>query len=589
MSVKEDKVRTSLEAANLDPPPPFRSASISVDEKKNSTTGTASNNDDGTDVPKPEYPQGWKLWLVYIAALLTIFLVPLDLTIVATAIPKITQEFKSLDDVGWYSSAFFLSLAVFQSPWGKIFKYYPIRIAYAASVFVFELGSLICGTAKHSQSLIAGRVITGIGGAGVTIGTYVIIAHLVPSSKAPAFIGGIGAIFSIASVVGPLVGGAFTGEVSWRWCFYVNLPIGGAAALVFFTLFPKPTSPVPQATVKEKLLQLDPLGTNLAVASIVSYFLALQWGGVSKSWGDADVVGTLVGSALLAVAFAIVQWVLDQRASIIPRILTQRYVAGGSAFMFLLASANFLVIFDLPLYFQSVKGSSPTLSGIEILPLIVSASLFVVLSGILFTKFRNYQVFLLIGAIFTTVGAGLLYTLKVDSYPGEYIGYQFVVGFGNGVCQQIPLTVVQASSKPEDLAASMSTVLFFQLLSGALSIAAAQSIFINRLLASAALRLPDVSRNLIISTGATDLQRVFIGEQLSVIRECYMDGLRGSWASAIAFAGLALLTGLTLGFKSIEKPNKDEDVTADISKKTEEGMTDQVPAEKMSRNETSGA
>lgn len=117
--------------------------------------------------------------------------------------------------------------------------------------------------------------------------------------------------------------------------FYINLPIGGAASLVFFALFPKPTTPRPQASLKEKLLQLDLLGTILVVASIICYFLALQWGGVSKAWGSADVVGTLVGCVLLAIAFGVVQWFLGPRASIIPRILAQRYVAGGSAFMFL--------------------------------------------------------------------------------------------------------------------------------------------------------------------------------------------------------------------------------------------------------------
>ncbi|KAI1758250.1 putative gliotoxin efflux pump [Xylaria castorea] len=580
MSSDEGKTRASVDRVSL---PAAPSASTSLEEKDNAEVEMVGD-DAAIDVPKSEYPQGWKLWLVYIATLLSMFL-----TIVATAIPKITEEFKSLDEAGWYGSAFFLSLAVFQSPWGKIYKYHPIKITYTISVFIFELGSLICGVAQNSQTLIAGRVITGTGGAGVTIGTYVIISHLVPPSKAPAFIGGIGAVFGIASVAGPLVGGALTGQVSWRWCFYINLPIGGFAALVFFILFPKPTAPLPQATIKEKLLQLDPLGTTLAIASIVSYFLALEWGGVSKAWSDADVVGTLVGSALLAIAFGVVQWALDQRASIIPRILAQRHVASSSAFIFLLSCANFLMIYNLPLYFQSVKGSNPTLSGIQVLPLIVSASLFVVASGILFTKFRYYQIYLLVGASFTTIGAGLFYTLKVDSYAGEYIGFQFVVGFGNGICQQIPLTVVQAFSKPEDLATSISTVLFFQLLSGALSVAASQSMFINRLLITASKRLPDVSRMTIISTGATDLQRVFTGDQLPAIRESYLDGLHAAWALAIAFAGIALLTGLTLGFKRIEKLPQDGDAVIDLQMKIEEEDAGEVRGRMVEENKTLGA
>ncbi|KAF1949860.1 MFS general substrate transporter [Byssothecium circinans] len=544
--------------------------------KSRSSASPVAINDDGVNeistvqsddskAPPTSYLQSWRLWVIYVATLFTMFLVPLDMTIVATAIPKVTEEFHRLDEVGWYGSAFFLTLAVFQSPWGKVYKFYPLRWAYAASVFVFEFGSLICALSRNSEMLIVGRVITGCGGAGITIGTYVVIANLVPPAKAPGFIGGIGAAFSIASVAGPLVGGAFTEEVSWRWCFYVNLPIGGAAFLIFFLLFPKPTTPLPQASLKEKLLQLDLVGATLAVSAVVCYFLALEWGGVRKAWNNGSVIGTLVAWILLSIAFAVVQWFLKERASIIPRILKQRHVAGGSAFMFLLGCANFLMIYNLPLYFQSVKGSSPTKSGILVLPLIVSASLFVIASGILFTKFPFYQFYLLFGASFTAIGAGLLYTLKVDSYSGAYLGYQIVVGIGNGACQQIPLTVVQAFSKPEDLATSMSTVLFFQLLSGAMSVAAAQSIFINRLLSAVATRLPDIDPAIVIATGATDLQRVFTPSQLPAIRQSYLDGLHAAWAMAIAFAGAALLTGLSLGFKKIEKPqgkpaDKEQDV-----------------------------
>ncbi|KAI1468198.1 putative MFS transporter [Daldinia caldariorum] len=554
MAVSQGRASVNADATSAKTSIPPASLEEPLNEKADPKEAVVVVSDDAVDIPKAVYPEGWKLWFVYVATLLTMFLVPLDMTIVATAIPKITEEFQSLDQVGWYGSAFFLTLAAFQAPWGTIYKYFPLKIAYAVSVFIFEFGSLICGVSRNSQMLIAGRVITGCGGAGITIGTYVIIARLVPPSKAPAFIGGIGAAFSIASVAGPLVGGAFTGEVTWRWCFYINLPIGGAASFIFFALFPKPSTPPQPVALKEKLLGLDPLGTILAVTSIICYFLALEWGGVSKAWNSADVIGTLIGWILLAIAFGVVQWFLKERASIVPRILAQRHVCGGAAFMFLLSCANFMMIYNLPLYFQSVKGSSPTLSGIQVLPLIVSASVTVIISGILFTKFPFYQLYLLVGASLTAVGAGLLYTLEVDSYAGAYLGYQFVVGIGNGACQQIPLTVVQAFSKPEDLATSMSTLLFFQLLSGAMSVAAAQSLFINRLLAAAAVRVPDADRATIIATGATDLQRVFPEGQLLGIRESYLDGLHAAWVMAIAFAGLALLTGLTLGFKRIGKP-----------------------------------
>ncbi|KAJ4288094.1 hypothetical protein N0V90_012111 [Kalmusia sp. IMI 367209] len=509
------------------------SPTSSIVLKDNTHETVVSVGSDDGKTPQPSYPEGWKLWVIYVATLFTMFL-----TIVATAIPKITDTFHSLDEVGWYGSAFFLTLAVFQAPWGKVYKYYPLKPAYAVSVFIFEFGSLICGVSRNSNMLIAGRVITGCGGAGITIGTYVIIAHLVEPSKVPGFIGGIGAAFSIASVAGPLVGGALTDHASWRWCFYINLPIGGAASVIFFLLFPRPKNTLPQATLKEKLIELDIVGTSLAVGAIVCYFLAMQWGGATKPWSDSSVIGTLIGWILLSIAFCVVQWYLKERASIIPRILKQRHVLGGSAFMFLRRYSRL----------RNCQRNSVH----QIPPF--------------------YQLYLLFGASFTAIGAGLLYTLELDSYSGKYLGYQFVVGIGNGACQQIPLTVVQAFSKPEDLATSMSTLLFFQLLSGAMSVAAAQSVFINRLLSTVSTRLPDLDRVTIIATGATDLQRVFSPEQLPAIRASYLDGLHGAWAMAIAFSLAALLTGLTLGFKSIKKPEDKPagDVEGQDEKVTEE-------------------
>jgi Major Facilitator Superfamily len=163
------------------------------------------------------YPHSIALAFIVVALVLSIFLISLDMTIVATAIPQITTEFNSLDQVGWYGSSFFLTLASFQSTWGKAYKYFPLKSTFLLCIFIFELGSLISGVAQSSTAFIVGRAITGAGGAGIASGVYTIIAFSAPPRQRPAYTGLLGATYSVASVIGPLLGGAFTSQISWRW------------------------------------------------------------------------------------------------------------------------------------------------------------------------------------------------------------------------------------------------------------------------------------------------------------------------------------------------------------------------------------
>jgi MFS transporter, DHA2 family, glioxin efflux transporter len=171
------------------------------------------------ETAEDQYPSAANLIFIVVAAALSMFLVALDMTIVATAIPKITDDFHSLDQVAWYGSAFFLTVASFQSTWGKGYKYFNLKYTYLLSIFIFELGSLICAVSKNSTTLIVGRAIAGLGAAGIASGVYIIIAFSVPPRQRPAFTGLLGATYSVASVAGPLLGGVFTSDVSWRWWY----------------------------------------------------------------------------------------------------------------------------------------------------------------------------------------------------------------------------------------------------------------------------------------------------------------------------------------------------------------------------------
>ncbi|KAK7697218.1 hypothetical protein SLS64_013775 [Diaporthe eres] len=258
-------------------------------QEKNATNDSTTTST--IHEPEIHYPSGIILVLIVSGLLLSMFLVALDMSIIATAIPRITSEFNSMEDIGWYGSAFFLTLASFQSMWGKAYKYYSLRLVFIASIALFEVGSLVCALAPNSLALVIGRAIQGAGGAGLTGGCYTIAAFVVRPAKVPIIIGLLGSTFSLASVVGPLLGGVFSESVSWRWCFYINLPIGGVAVLTML-LFrtPKHAKNHSKMGFTETIINFDIAGLVLLLCSLICFFLALQWGGVSRQWSSGTII-----------------------------------------------------------------------------------------------------------------------------------------------------------------------------------------------------------------------------------------------------------------------------------------------------------
>jgi MFS transporter, DHA2 family, glioxin efflux transporter len=244
---------------------------------------------------------------------------------VATAIPKITDEFLGLDKVSWYSSAYFMTFGGFQPLWGKVMKYFSIKSSFLLAIFIFEVGSLICGVAPNATTLIVGRAIAGFGGAGIGIGGVTIMAFAVEPRKRPQYMGIFGALYGVAAITGPLLGGAFADKVSWRWCFYINLPIGGVAAVLIVAFLKSPSQvTTSHASLNEKIIQMDPLGALLIMGAIVAYILALEYGGQTKPWNSSVVIGLLVGSVVIGVVFCGWQVYLGERAMLVPRLFKQR-------------------------------------------------------------------------------------------------------------------------------------------------------------------------------------------------------------------------------------------------------------------------
>jgi len=315
-----------------------------VQEEEDEKHDALSNNV-GDKEPQEEaedeskYLSGFKLAILTLGLCLTTFVIALDNTIIATAIPKITSVFNSLDDVGWYGSSYLLTTTSLQPSFGKVYTYFDVKYTYLSALVIFEVGSIICAAATSSPMFIIGRAVAGAGAAALYSGGMTIIGFSVPLRKRAIYIAALSSMFGIASVVGPILGGAFTDRLSWRWCFWINLPFGAVSLAVVFFFFTNPERKYSHIPVKERLKNIDTVGAVFLICAIVSLLLALQWGGFTYPWSKSKVWGILLGFFLMIAVFIGIQVVQKDRATIPIRVFKQQTILVGCVFSMLLSMA----------------------------------------------------------------------------------------------------------------------------------------------------------------------------------------------------------------------------------------------------------
>jgi MFS family permease len=464
-----------------------RNETQDVSEKTSVTgmdTDTEKQETENADEVPPRDITGWK-WAVVVAAILSsTFLFALDNTIVADIQPVIVTHFDSVGKLSWLSVAFLIGAAATNLVWGKIFGQFNAKWTYILCVVLFEAGSALCGGAPTMDALIVGRAICGVGGSGMYVGVMTLLAATTTMHERPMYVGGTGLTWGLGTVLGPIIGGAFTdSSAGWRFAFYINLMIGAVCAPVYIFMLPN-KDPRPGVSLADRAREMDYLGGLLTIGAFVSGVMAVSFGGITYPWNSGKIIGLFVCSGVLFILLGL-QQVYTIFTTTTRRIFPIEFFKSRTILiLFCMTAAGgtavFIPIYMIPIFFQFTRNDSALEAGVRLLPLIFLMIFAVITNGAVMSAYGVYMPWYTVGGILTVIGGALMYTVDTESSISRVYGYSVILGLGVGMFAQASFSVAQAVVAPELIPSAVGFITCAQVSGVTIALAIANSVFLNQ-------------------------------------------------------------------------------------------------------------
>ncbi|KAF9203315.1 hypothetical protein BGZ49_006544 [Haplosporangium sp. Z 27] len=487
----------------------------------------------------------------------------LDQFIVLTSIPAITREFNSLADISWIGNAYLLTLTTCQPLYGKFSDIFGRKSVILFANFLFLAGSAISGWATSMNMLIAGRAVAGVGAGGLIPMAFIVISDMMDIRERSKYIGSITGVHAFSSVIGPLLGGTFVDHATWRWSFWINLPIVSILIIVLASIL---NIPVPKVSLQAKLRRIDYFGALTLVASVFLLLLALSWAGSKYAWSDPIIIGMICAGVVIGIIFIIIEWKISNEPIVPLHLYKIRNLWVTYAVSFFTGMSYFGILFYTPIYFQVVKGESAVIGGLGIVPFIVGLALASIFSGVWANRKGTYLFFIPLGCIIFVVGISLCILFKLDSPQILPIMTFIVCGVGMGLLMQTATLAVQAASEPKYMTTVTALVQFMRSLGSVFGICILGVIFNNKLESSLRSTFPGDASILRVAQDY-DYIAIYPPEKITQVFEIFVSALHYAFYGCSAFCAIAFIASLFLRHTTLKNNSNQSELenTVDIA------------------------
>ncbi|KAF8929623.1 hypothetical protein BGZ58_008813 [Dissophora ornata] len=490
-----------------------------------------------------------ELLVVFIGLMLGVFLASLDQTIVSVCTARIANDFNSLSEIPWVGTAYLLTSTSFQPLYGRFSDIFGRKATFMFAISVFLIGSALCGTAQNMTWIIIARGIAGAGAGGIMSMVMIIITGLVSLRDRGKYQGIVGAVYGFSSIIGPLLGGVFADKASWRWAFFINLPVGAITLVAVIKLLHLPYT---KSSFREKIKRVDFLGSISLVIGLVLILLPLNWGGSTYAWSSPIVIGLFCAGVVVIFIFCMIEWKQAAEPIIPFRLFKNRTNVAVFLTCFCIGMGFFAIMFYMPLYFQIVHQQTATASGLQMLPLIIGFLITSISSGFVVSKWGRYRPLIWVGLALSTTGTGLLTLLTEDSSRGMEIGFLFIHGFGLGLAMQTTFLAIQSAVETKDIAVATANATFFRTTGSVFGVAIAGAVFNNGVKNNLA-PLIAINPDIVKVIADSYLAPSFGPEMEAQILHAYMLALRSAFRVCIPFMSLAWLFSLMIKHHKLHK------------------------------------